>query len=88
MSSLQPIYTAENCNVAYQLIWGLIVFWRQPPNTDHWLEPLKQQTDELDNIRILKHRFVQPTVSQFLVSTQPHVVPLNIPARVKGGCND
>lgn len=84
MSSPDPIYAAENCEVAYQLIWGLTVFWRQPPGSHQWLESLAEQTDESDNIRILKHRFSQPTVSQFPVSTQPHVVPLDIPARVKG----
>jgi REP element-mobilizing transposase RayT len=80
---MEPIYTRHNCRIAYQLIWGLSVFWKQAPPSDAWLDALMDQTEQ-DNIRILRHRFIAPSHSQFLLSTQPHVEPLQIPARVKG----
>lgn len=83
MPSLQPIYTPDNCKIAYQLDWSLAVFWRTPPDGDDWLAPLKVST-ESDGIRILKHRFDRPDLSLFLVSSQPHVCPKRIPSSVKG----
>lgn len=79
----EPIYTPENIRVAYQLDWSLSVFWRNPPWTDDWFGPL-QQAVEPDGIRLLKHRFSNPQISLFLVSTKPDVPPLSIPQRVKG----
>jgi len=53
---MEPIYTAENVTPAYQLNWGLTVFWRQPPIPDHeWLKKLQAAT-EPDGVRILKRR--------------------------------
>lgn len=83
MPTPQPIYTADNCQVAYQLNWGLTTNWRQPPGTDQWLDELTSATEQ-DHVRILKHRFANPTTSQFLISTQPQIVPTLIPARIKG----
>lgn len=81
--SRQPVYSPENIHVAYQLDWSLTIFWRQPPWTDDWFEGL-QRNLEPDGIRLLKHRFSEPHISLFLVSTQPKVVPVEIPRRVKG----
>lgn len=83
MNALEPIYTPENCRFAYQLNWGYSLFWRQPQTDDGWLEELNTAT-EPDGIRILKHRFETNTTSQFLLSTQPHVPPITMVARVKG----
>jgi hypothetical protein len=78
-----PIYTVENCTPAYQLAWSYSAFWREPPASDVWLSEL-QAACEPDDIRILQHRFAEPTVSQFLVSTRPHVQPLVLVQRLKG----
>ncbi len=79
----QPAYTSENIVVAYQLDWSLTVFWRKPSWTDNWFERL-QQAVEPDGIRLLKHRFSDPQISLFLVSTKPDVPPISVPQRVKG----
>jgi hypothetical protein len=79
----RPVYSPDNIRVAYQLDWSLTIFWRQPVWTDDWFEAL-QQALELDGIRLLKHRFSEPHISLFLVSTRPDVLPIDIPRRVKG----
>ncbi len=81
--SLAPIYTAENCRVAYQLLWSLTLFWKSPPGTDDWLPALKAVT-EPDGVRILEHRFSPDDCSRFLVSTLPPVRPSLVPWSVKG----
>ena len=83
MAAPEPIYTPENCKLAYQLLWGLGVFWRAAPGTDDWLADLKPATEQ-DHVRILNHRFEQPDFSHFLTSTRPHVAPLQVPRSVKG----
>ena len=83
MPSLAPVYTAQNCRPAYQLNWSYGLFWRQPPLNAEWLAELQGLT-ETDGIRILQHRFRQPHVSQFLVSTRPDVAPVMIATRFKG----
>jgi REP element-mobilizing transposase RayT len=83
MPAPSPLYTAENCRVAYQLDWALTVFWRTPPGTDAWLAPLQEAT-EADHVRILSHRFSRPDCSLFLTSTQPQVAPQQMVASVKG----
>ncbi len=81
---MEPIYTAHNTKAAYQLNWGLTVFWRQTPiPDDHWLAALQQNT-ESDGVRILKHRITSNDASQFFVSTQPHVAPPALIRSVKG----
>ena len=78
-----PIYTRENCSFACPLQWGLSVFWRSPPERDDWFSDLAKSL-EPDGIRLLGHRFEQPHVSQFAISTLPHVSPLLVVQRVKG----
>jgi hypothetical protein len=76
-----PIYTADNVRVAYEL---LAVFWRHAaPTPTSWLEPLHSAT-EPDGIRILEHHFTQANISQFLISTKPHVTPAQCIRSVKG----
>jgi REP element-mobilizing transposase RayT len=83
MSHHAPIYTTENCQVAYQLNWSYSIFCHQPPADCGWL-PALQQVCEPDDIRILQHEFKAPNVIQFLISTKPHVAPVFIAQRVKG----
>jgi REP element-mobilizing transposase RayT len=79
-----PLYTAATCsNPAYQLDWSYSLFWRAMPTGFSWLDDLKELSEK-DHIRILKHRFQEPHVSQFLISTRPAVAPLIIAQRVKG----
>jgi REP element-mobilizing transposase RayT len=83
VSAHSPIYTRDNCNAAYQLNWSLALFWREPIAESGWLEELPQAT-EADGVRILEHRFVTPSVSQFLVSSRPEVSPERLVWSVKG----
>ena len=83
MPDLTPIYTRENCQFSCPLQWGLSVFWRTPERDDSWYQDLAAAT-EPDGIRLLSHRFSKPGVSQFVISTQPHVSPLLVVQRVKG----
>src|SRR5437879_2946432 len=84
MSGPTPHYTASNCTLAYRLYWSLAVFWNQPgPDADCWLAALKDAV-EPDGVRILGHRFKTPEISQFLLSTKPHVAPAAAIRSVKG----
>lgn len=77
------VYTATNCKPAYQLDWSYSLFWNTTPINLDWFRAL-QAMCESDHIRLLEHKFKPPNVSQFLVSTQPHIAPLLIAQRVKG----
>ncbi|MBC8869751.1 MAG: transposase [Planctomycetes bacterium] len=83
MAKLNPIYTRENCSFSCPLQWGLTVFWRTPERKDGWFPELAAAT-EPDGIRLLRHRFSEPGISQFAVSTKIHVSPLLVVQRVKG----
>jgi REP element-mobilizing transposase RayT len=84
MATLDPIYAANQCNVAYQLDWSLTIFWRKAPIPEEtWLPPLKVAC-EPDGIRLLRHQLEANNASLFLVSTRPNVRPVDIPQRVKG----
>jgi len=84
LATMEPIYTASNVTPAYQLNWGLTIFWRQQPIPDHeWLTKL-QAAAEPDGVRILKHRLTHNNASQFFVSTKPHVAPSEMIRSVKG----
>jgi len=83
MGAPEPIYTAENISIAYQLNWSLSVFWHEAPFSDDWL-PALRPVMEADGVRILDHRFATPTCSLFLVSTRPEFLPQEIPRSVKG----
>ena len=83
MPNPQPIYTPDNCNFAYQLIWGVSVFWKIDAGEGHWFDELKEQT-ERDGVRLLRHQFSKPGVSQFLASSRPDTIPLSIVRSIKG----
>jgi REP element-mobilizing transposase RayT len=81
---MKPIYTPDNTNPAYQLNWGLTLFWRTSPiNDESWFGKLQQST-EPDGVRIIKHRWTTGQASQFFVSTKPHVAPADLIRSVKG----
>ena len=75
MSDLKPIYTRENCRFSCPLQSGLTVFWREPQSGDSWYDDLTAAA-ESDGIRLLSHRFTEPNISQFAISTQAHGPPL------------
>ena len=82
--TMDPLYTHQNTKPAYQLNWGLTVFWRQRPIGDEtWLANLQEVT-EPDGVRIIKHRITTGDASQFFVSTKPHVSPSELIRSVKG----
>jgi REP element-mobilizing transposase RayT len=84
MAVPDPIYTAENCNPAYQLFWSLALFWHAPaPDSAAWLAPLKQAV-EPDGVRILEHHQRSPKVSQFFLSTKCAVTPAQMMRSLKG----
>ena len=49
---MTPIYTSDNCTLAYQLRWSLTLFWTSPCHSDEWLPALRAAT-ETDGVRIL-----------------------------------
>jgi REP element-mobilizing transposase RayT len=83
MAAPIPIYTHDNCSFCAPLRWGLTVFWRLPLTDAPWLAELALAL-EPDGIRLLGHRLSEPTVSQFSLSTLPHVTPKLLVNRVKG----
>ncbi len=83
MVTLQPLYTPDNCSFCAPLQWALTVFWRDPSPDASWYEELAPAL-EADGIRLLGHRFREPHVSQFSLSTRPNVSPLLLVDRVKG----
>jgi len=84
MSNLEPIYTPENVNAAYQLNCSLNIFSNSAlPPQNQWLPTLKVATEK-DAVRILEFREVSPTAYQFFLSTQPTVSPAQIIKSVKG----
>jgi REP element-mobilizing transposase RayT len=83
MSRPTPIYTQENCSFSCPVQWGLTVFWRTPETQDDWFSELTAAT-EPDGIRLLRHGFSEPGISQFAISTKIHVSPLSVVQRVKG----
>ncbi len=81
---LQPLYTAENCRIAYQLHWSLTLFaataW---PAIDSWRQSLGEAV-EADGVRILEFKLHSQTTGQFLVSTKPEAAPAQIIRSLKG----
>ena len=81
---MSPLYTPHNTSAAFELNWGLTLFWRNAPvREDLWLSQLQQAT-EPDGVRVLKHQLTTGDASQFFVSTKPHVSPSELIRSVKG----
>ena len=81
---MEPLYTPQNTAPAYQLNWGLTLFWRHPPIPDDSWFPLLQQTTEPDGVRVVKHRITTGEASQFFISAKPRVSPSQLIRSVKG----
>ncbi len=80
---MERLYTPDNTNPAYQLNWGLTLFWRNAPVPEqNWLAPLQEAT-EADGVRIIKHRFITGEATQFFISTKTHVSPSQMVRSVK-----
>lgn len=80
----EPIYTAANCRVAYQLHWSVALFAAQPwPGKDSWWQALQQAVDA-DGVRLLEFRLIEPTTGQLFVSTRPQLSPAQIIRSLKG----
>lgn len=82
-SAPKPIYLPENTKFAFQLRWGITIFWTTPIDESSWIDTLKS-TLEADNIRILSLRWLTPDSMQFVVSTTPTSSPNFIIQRLKG----
>ncbi len=81
---MEAIYAPSNVTPAYQLNWGLTIFWRDTPILDaNWFVKLAEAT-EPDGVRVLKHRFIAGGASQFFISTKPAVAPSALIRSVKG----
>jgi hypothetical protein len=83
MKATTPIYTVDNCRAAYQLNWALALFWHELIDETGWAGDLCAAV-ERDGVRILKHRFIKPRVSHFLLSSRPEVSPAEMLRSVKG----
>ena len=80
MAAWQPLYTPSNCTFSGPLRWGVTIFWRASP------PPSLPQTElaaalERDGVRLLGHRFCEPRVSQFALSTLAETTPLHVVSR-------
>ena len=84
MSLIAPLYTADNCQLAYQLNWSLVVFVRERFRLpESWFDQLQCAT-EVDGVRLLEHRQPDERTHQFFVSSLPDVSPAEIVRSVKG----
>jgi REP element-mobilizing transposase RayT len=80
----EPLYTAENCRIAYQLHWSLTVFAAQPiPPGEMWLDQLRTAV-AADSIRILECHQPSQSTAQFFLSTQPQLSPADTARSIKG----
>jgi hypothetical protein len=81
---MEPIYTAENTTVAYQLNGSLALFGKTKiPDQEPWLNELKTAT-ELNGVRILSSKTRSDNTVQFLLSTRPRSSPADVVRSVKG----
>ena len=83
MTAPSPVYTPENTTCAFQILYGVAVFWKDPSPGDVWLPELQAQC-EASGLRILKHRFATTTCSLFLVSTKPDLAATEVVRGIKG----
>jgi hypothetical protein len=81
---MEAIYHPSNVTPAFQLDWGLTIFWRQSMiQESEWRADLAS-ANESSGIRIIKHRALDNETSQFFISTKPDVSPSEIIRGVKG----
>ena len=87
MTAPSPVYTPENTTCAFQILYGVAVFWKDPSPGDVWLPELQAQC-EASGLRILKHRFATTTCSLFLVSTKPDLAATEVVRGINGAIAD
>lgn len=81
---MEPIYTAKNCRVAFQLNWSLSVFGTSDlPPSSVWLAPLSKAV-AADGLRILEVRSIQSNVFQLFISSVPQIAASEIVRSIKG----
>ncbi len=81
---MEPIYTSNNTQTAYQLNWSLALFGkRELPDQSTWLDDLRATT-EADAVRVLSSNVRSENTLQFLVSTRPPSSPSEIVRSIKG----
>ena len=81
---MEAIYHPSNVTPAFQLDWGLTIFWRKSMiQESEWRADLAS-ANESSGIRIIKHRALDNETSQFFISTKPDVSPSEIIRGVKG----
>lgn len=84
MPSPNPIYRAENVQIAYQLNFSLSCFSKASlTDSSEWLDQLRVSCED-DGVRILEYRGASATVHQFLLSTQPQISPPHCIRSIKG----
>lgn len=83
MTSLNPIYTENNCTPDHRILWTVALFWRDERYDSDWLEPLTEAVEK-DNIRILNYNTSGPTTDQFLLHADAHLAPKDVIRSVKG----
>ena len=82
MPKIEPIYIFSECNFAFQLRWGLTIFWQKSIHEKHWFTSLAEQLEPL-GIRILSWRWKRANVSQFAVSTLPQISPAVVVRQIR-----
>jgi len=81
---IQPRYTPENCQAAYQLNWSLCVFGRESlPSPENTIEELRSAVAR-DHLKILEFIHKPPNVAHFFLSSRPNSKPSEIVRSVKG----
>lgn len=81
---MEPLYTADNTNAAYQLNWSVAIFGKTAlPSHESWLQALSVVT-EPDGVRVLSAINRSDNTVQILASTKPHLSPSDIVQSVKG----
>jgi REP element-mobilizing transposase RayT len=78
-----PIYTYENTTYAFQLCWGITLFWRRCVVPDTWLPRLTELCGSAGQ-RVLQHKRASDDCSQFLISTDPFMAADEIVRGLKG----
>ena len=81
---MEAIYNPSNVTPAFQLDWGLTIFWRKPMIQESEWRADVASANESSGIRIIKHRALDNETSQFFISTKPDVSPSEIIRGVKG----
>lgn len=80
----EPLYTATNCCVAYQLHWSLSLFSTQAvPAKDSWWRTLAEAASA-DGVCLLECHTADAERIQFFVSSRPESTPSGIVRSIKG----